>query len=230
MEGSLVAYKVFTNGSVLNASEINDNLMNQAVMVFSNSTTRAAALTAPVEGMLTWLEDVNRYEYYSGSSWVALSESGVNLVADQAITAATSSIIDNVFSATYDSYQIVLNATTAGTLDVQLNFRVGGVNASTNYNDQYVQGLTTGVTAATNSGATTAAIGRMNADGGFTVATIHGVALAQQTYGLSQTVAGNVLMRSIGFRHTTATAYDGFRLQFATAATGRVRVYGLRNS
>jgi len=73
MEGSLVAYKVFTNGSVLNASEINDNLMNQSVMVFSNSTARAAALTAPVEGMLTWLEDVNRYEYRNGSgAWVEL--------------------------------------------------------------------------------------------------------------------------------------------------------------
>lgn len=72
MEGSLVAYKVFSNGSVLNASEINDNLMNQSVMVFSNSTARAAALTSPVEGMLTWLEDVNRYENYNGSAWVQL--------------------------------------------------------------------------------------------------------------------------------------------------------------
>jgi hypothetical protein len=78
MEGSLVAYKVFTNGSVLNASEINDNLMNQSVMVFSNSTTRAAALTAPVEGMLTWLEDVNRYEYRNGSgAWVPLGDSKI---------------------------------------------------------------------------------------------------------------------------------------------------------
>ena len=77
MEGSLVAYKVFTNGSVLNASEINDNLMNQSVMVFSNSTARAAALTAPVEGMLTWLQDTNKYENYNGTAWVALSGSGI---------------------------------------------------------------------------------------------------------------------------------------------------------
>jgi hypothetical protein len=77
MEGSLVAYKVFTNGSVLNASEINDNLMNQSVMVFSNSTARAAALTTPLEGMLTWLEDVNRYESYNGTSWVQLSSGKV---------------------------------------------------------------------------------------------------------------------------------------------------------
>jgi hypothetical protein len=70
MEGSLVAYKVFTNGSVLNASEINDNLMNQSVIVFSNSTARSAALTSPVEGMVTYLEDTSSYESYNGTSWV----------------------------------------------------------------------------------------------------------------------------------------------------------------
>ncbi len=73
MEGSLVAYKVFTNGSVLNASEINDNLMNQSVMVFSNAAARTAAITSPIEGMLTWLEDTNTYEYRDGSgAWVGL--------------------------------------------------------------------------------------------------------------------------------------------------------------
>jgi hypothetical protein len=69
-----MAYKVFSNGSVLNASDLNDYLMNQSVMVFSSSTTRAAALTAPVEGMLTWLQDVNRYQFYDGSAWVDLTD------------------------------------------------------------------------------------------------------------------------------------------------------------
>ncbi len=65
-----MAYKVFTNGSVLNASEINENLMNQSVMVFSNSTARAAALTAPVEGMVTYLEDTAAYESYDSTNWI----------------------------------------------------------------------------------------------------------------------------------------------------------------
>ncbi len=69
-----MAYKVFSNGSVLNASEINDNLMRQSVMVFSNAAARSAALTVPLEGMLTWLEDQNRYEYRNGAgAWVTFS-------------------------------------------------------------------------------------------------------------------------------------------------------------
>jgi hypothetical protein len=72
MEGSVMAYKVFTNGSVLNASEINENLMNQMVMVFTNSTARAAAITSPTAGMLTYLTDTNIFEYFNGTAFVAL--------------------------------------------------------------------------------------------------------------------------------------------------------------
>ena len=66
-----MAYKVFTNGSVLNASEINENLMNQMIMVFTNSTARAAALTSPTAGMLTYLIDTNTFQYFNGTSFVA---------------------------------------------------------------------------------------------------------------------------------------------------------------
>jgi hypothetical protein len=86
MEGSLVAYKVFTNGSVLPASDVNTYLMDQSVMVFSSSATRAAALTAPVEGMLTWLQDTNKYENYNGSAWVALGGSAILQVVSTAKT------------------------------------------------------------------------------------------------------------------------------------------------
>lgn len=108
-----MAYKVFTNGSVLNASEINDNLMNQSVMVFSNSTARAAALTAPVEGMLTWLQDLNRYEYYSGSAWVAFGGAGLELLRTSTLngisTLSLGSNTDPVFTSTYDNYKVIIS-------------------------------------------------------------------------------------------------------------------------
>jgi hypothetical protein len=68
-----MAYKVFTNGSPLPASDLNTYLMNQSVMVFADSTARSAALTAPTEGMTTWLEDTNKLEVYTGAAWVALN-------------------------------------------------------------------------------------------------------------------------------------------------------------
>ena len=69
-----MAYKVFSNGSVLPASDLNDFLMRQSVMVFTSSTARASAITGPTEGMLTYLEDTNRFQYYSGTGWVDLTD------------------------------------------------------------------------------------------------------------------------------------------------------------
>jgi hypothetical protein len=87
MEGSLVAYKVFTNGSVLQASEVNDNLMKQAVAVFSNAAARTAAITTPLEGQVTWLEDQNVLSIYDGSSWkTSLNATGSVLQVVQVVT------------------------------------------------------------------------------------------------------------------------------------------------
>jgi hypothetical protein len=48
--------------------------MRQSVMVFTSSTARASAITGPTEGMLTYLEDTNRFQYYSGTAWVDLTD------------------------------------------------------------------------------------------------------------------------------------------------------------
>lgn len=59
----------FINGQTLPASRVQDYLMNQSVMVFATSTARSAALTAPTEGMVTYLADTNVLEFYTGSAW-----------------------------------------------------------------------------------------------------------------------------------------------------------------
>lgn len=65
-------YKNFVPAQ-LTASEVQDYLMDQSVMVFSNSTARSSALTAPTEGMVTYLQDTNRIEVYDGATWLQVS-------------------------------------------------------------------------------------------------------------------------------------------------------------
>jgi len=130
MEGSLVAYKVFSNGSVLNASEINDNLMNQSVMVFSNSTARSAALPTPLEGMLTWLEDVNRYEYRNGAgAWVPLGSGVLQTVS--AFKSDTSSSSSLTFADVTGLSVSITPSTTASKILVMPNVQ-WGAQTSTN--------------------------------------------------------------------------------------------------
>ena len=64
-----MAYKVFTNGSVLQASEVNDNLMNQSVIYFTNVSARTAAIPSPIEGMVTYMADSDTIQIYDGSAW-----------------------------------------------------------------------------------------------------------------------------------------------------------------
>lgn len=64
--------KVFTAGEVLEASEVNGYLMDQAVMVFANSAARTAAIASPSEGMVTYLQDVNALEVFTGAVFEAV--------------------------------------------------------------------------------------------------------------------------------------------------------------
>ena len=61
--------RTFIAGEVLTAAQVNDYLMDQAVMRFSGSAARAASITAPTEGMVTYLDDTNRLYIYDGAAW-----------------------------------------------------------------------------------------------------------------------------------------------------------------
>jgi hypothetical protein len=50
--------------------------MNQAIAVFSNSAARSAAITSPLEGQVTYLEDTAAYESFDGSSWIGFGGGG----------------------------------------------------------------------------------------------------------------------------------------------------------
>jgi hypothetical protein len=61
--------KVFTAGEVLAASDVNDFLMDQTVMSFAGTAARGSAITTPVEGMVTYLEDSQSLSVNNGTDW-----------------------------------------------------------------------------------------------------------------------------------------------------------------
>lgn len=57
-------------------SDLAAGVIPRGILRFASASTRGATLvgdTAPVEGMLSWLQDVNRLDLYDGSAWVAVS-------------------------------------------------------------------------------------------------------------------------------------------------------------
>ncbi len=228
-----MAYKVFTNGSVLQASEINDNLMRQSVIVFSNAAARSAAITVPLEGMLTWLEDVNRYENYNGSAWVQLvTPSGLSLVKTQTIgTSVTSVNVTSAFSTDYDAYKIII----AGGVNTEngrlLRLALGA--STTNYANVLFGGTYAGAASLV---ATTGVAGFQYAG----LANTNTIAmnlelinpfLAKHTICNAIFEDGNGVGATIG-KHSTATSYTDFTISVNSGSMtgGTIYVYGYRKS
>ena len=64
--------KVFTSGEVLTASDVNTNLMNQAVMTFADAAARTSGIASPTEGMVTYLNSTDTLQVWTGAAWTNL--------------------------------------------------------------------------------------------------------------------------------------------------------------
>jgi hypothetical protein len=60
-------FKLFQDGQVLLASEVNTYMMEQQIMVFANSTARDAAITSPSQGMFAFLKDDDKLTVFTDS-------------------------------------------------------------------------------------------------------------------------------------------------------------------
>lgn len=242
-----MAYKVFTNGSVLNASEINDNLMNQSVMVFSNSTTRAAALTAPTEGMLTWLEDVNRYEFRNGAgAWVPLSSGGLELIRAATITGVNTlslgSNADPIFSSTYNNYRVLVssNNSTDAARSWTLRMRANTTDESGAVYNQMATGIdraggaqnNVSVNATSGSIHNNCNLGALRAHTSFDLSSPF---LSQETNLVGSNVgfnATNSVHQTFGVIVATNTSYNGLTITNSSGnfLDGTIEIYGYKKA
>ena len=108
--------KNFLNGYPLPASDINTYLMDQSVMTFASATARTSAIATPTEGMLTWLEDSNKYQYYTGAAWADLVASPAQTISDKT---ANYSIVAG------DAYSLIRSTNSAITITIDNVLTVG---------------------------------------------------------------------------------------------------------
>jgi hypothetical protein len=236
MEGSLVAYKVFTNGSTLQASELNENLMQQSTAVFSNAAARTAAIVSPLEGQLTYLEDVDRYDSYNGAAWVPAF--GLSLIKRVTIGTSVSSVtVSDVFSSTFDAYKIIVSGGSSTILNTNLSYlsiQLGA--ASTGHNSSLIF-APWAAGSVSNAGFVNQSAfpysGAVTTDSLHADVTLVNPFLTSPTYGTSffsdPTNAGPVQ-----FRHTASTSFTAFTLSRPAGAGvmtgGNIAVYGYRKS
>ncbi len=111
--------KLFIDGEILDAAEVNGYLQDQVIMRFANAATRDAAFGGvgePVlaEGMFCYLNDTNTLQSYNGSTWV------------------------NVVSSTYPPASVFVSG---ATITNQPNFEVTGFTSEFEWYDIYFSGV-----------------------------------------------------------------------------------------
>ena len=95
-----MAYKTFANGFPLPASDLNNFLMNQSVIVFADSAARTTAIPSPVEGMLTYLQDTNAYESWNGSAFIDINDNTAAIPKSTVTTSQDLIVADGASSVT----------------------------------------------------------------------------------------------------------------------------------
>lgn len=128
-------YRTWTPLEVITASNVQSYLQDQTVMVFPSNAVRSTAVTVPTEGMLSWLEDGNKYQFYNGATWEDLIQPIEGGIAGQpyvsggtasaafgdmkaeyiATTVANKSLN---YTATLADVNTVINATSGGTITI----------------------------------------------------------------------------------------------------------------
>ena len=111
-------FKVFVDGEVLPASDINDYLM-QGILVFSSEANRDAAIAGPDHGMFAFTTDNDRLWYYDGANWVEFTPD-VEFASTTARDAGIPSPVDGRYAYTTD-FGRVWKYDAGSTAWVQLN-------------------------------------------------------------------------------------------------------------
>jgi hypothetical protein len=133
--------KVFVAGEILTAADVNANLMDQAVMVFDDSTARGSAIPSPSEGMVTYLKDTDALEKYT-TAWEAVTNAGigsnvVQTVKSDTFTTTSTSFVD------ITSFSVSITPTSASSkVLVLVDLAAQGVQASRSLQAKLLRGST----------------------------------------------------------------------------------------
>ena len=170
-------------------------------------------------------------------SWVTMGAAGVSLIDEVAFSASTAVNVDNVFSATYKCYRIVITCVSDGASAslLGIRLRVGGTDTTTNYSAQRIYNDT-----ASTVGSDANPLGTDEWMVGTGTSSSNGVAgcsfdlfnpflTTYTSYNGAMSFAtgastAEAFLSGGSLRDTTS--YTGFTLKLANASTGSIFVYG----
>ena len=230
----------FVDGAVLTAEQQNTSAAT-GVPVFATTVTRDAAFGGAnkvlAEGQTCYLESTNVVQFYDGAAWAtvgptAAPTSGLVVVkAETAFGPTGSFIADSVFTSAYTNYLVFIRHIASVVNNTVFNLRSGGVNATTNYNSQFLYANNTTITASQLLAVSSAYFAQGDVTYAHAELILSGPALAERTSWRSVTnngVSGTApLLRDSSGNHSTASSFDGIQISVIGGTfTGVYSIYG----
>ena len=227
---------VYTAGEVLTAADM--NITNSGIPVFATTVTRDAAFGGAgektlAEGQFAYLEDSNTTQYYDGAAWQSVGVTpGLVLVKSQTIGSAVSSVeVTGAFSATYDSYKIIVTGGVGSAAETELSLKLGATTTGYYNNVIYTAWNTTVQAIGNSNGSAFTYIGASS------TSSIHlNIELDSPFLGEHTSMSGTLTRIGIagpvtGLQQST-TSFTAFTITPAsgTLTGGTIRVYGYANS
>ena len=240
--------KTFVAGEVLLAQDVNGYLMDQSVMVFGGTAARSSAIPTPTEGMMSYRTDDNVVEVFDGSAYVGVggSDSGLIHINTTTFTSVSSISLDDVFSADYKNYKIIIiaNNSTASSAAHLMRLRASATdNSANNYRWSGVftfdNSATPTPTGTGSNGATSSfSLGATSSVAGFTGHTITEISNPFESIHTTETTMsvfydqtaprGATSLRSGSM--TVNTSYTGFTILSSSGdITGSISVWGYKS-
>ena len=234
-----IAVPAFTTGQVLTATQ--QTQINTGIPVFATTVTRDAAFGGTgektlAEGQFAYIEATDTTQYYNGSAWQTVG-GGLTLIKSQTITPGVSSVaVTDVFSATYEQYQIsVSNVQTSGTgawLAIQLGSAVTGYYgslATANYSAGSFVGAGNFSNTSTFQYCFAISDPATNLNGGSVIVTNPFATKRTTINGFVTFLSPSGYAGTVGGYQNSDTSFTGFTLIPATGTitTGNISVYGL---
>jgi hypothetical protein len=170
-----------------------------------------------------------------------LPTGALTLINSTSFSAVASQSINNVFSATYDNYVLLMNVLTSGNEQVRMRYRVSGAdNTTTNYrwHMQFSSSSSTsyvGLASATESYNLLASSEGTSSTHGINLTVLAPFLSENTTYlglqnGSGTSGGGPIVGGSVQGQFVTTTSFTGFSVFPPSGTiTGKIRVYGVQN-
>jgi hypothetical protein len=110
----------------LHIQSLAESIDGRTVLRFADAATREARITAPVAGMLVWLNNPGRYFHYSGSQWQPVVPGSVHKANTTVGTLAVTAYTETLTGSTGDPTAVTFTAPLSGSVLVSVGARISG--------------------------------------------------------------------------------------------------------